>query len=56
VACNLSTRRIDLEHAPSLRAYHFLRAMKKDDALKQAFWLSQLAPRAKKRPRRERDW
>jgi hypothetical protein len=45
-----------LASAPSLRAYYLLQAMKKDEALKQAFWLSQLAPKAKKRPRREREW
>ena len=43
-----------LQSAPSLRAFYLLQAIKKDEALKQAFWLSQLAPRVKKRPKRER--
>jgi hypothetical protein len=36
-----------LESAPSLRAYYLLQALKKDEALKQAFWLSQLFPNIK---------
>lgn len=53
IACNLGARRLDLRSAPSLRAFYLLQAMKKDDKLKQAFWLSQLAPRAKKRSSRD---
>jgi len=45
-----------LESAPSLRAVRLLQAIKKDDVLKQAFWLSELSPKPKKRPRRERGW
>ena len=56
VACNLGARRMSLESAPSLRAVRLLQALKKDDALKQAFWLAQLAPQTKKRPKREREW
>ena len=56
IACNLGARRMDLDRAPSLRAFYLLQAIKKDEALKQAFWLSQLSPKVKKRPSRERGW
>lgn len=50
IACNLESRRVDLETAPSLRAFNFLAAIKKDQKLRHAFWLSHLKPR-QKRPR-----
>ena len=56
IACNLESRRVDLDTAPSLRAFNLLSAIKKDEKLKHAFWISHLKPRLKPRRKYPRGW
>ena len=48
IACNLECRRVDGDAAPSLRAVNGLSALKKDEKLRRAFWLTVFKPSAKR--------
>ena len=53
IACNLERRAVDWESAPSQRAVSGLTALKKDEKLRRAFWLTVFKP-STKRPNRYR--